>query len=136
MFVDFREERRENHQCERETLIGCLPYVPQPEIKPATQASALTGNQTPRLSVYRTTLQPTEPHWPGLSLLYIPLSIKDQLNYGFSLIFSYLINHLDALSFSEIMQSHPLSILLSQHMEKQECRKVPQIKKISKCLYN
>ena len=40
---------------EREVLIGCLPYAPQLGIEPATQACALTGNQTPNFSVYRTT---------------------------------------------------------------------------------
>ena len=32
--IAFRERRkeREKHQCERETLIGCLPYVPGPGI--------------------------------------------------------------------------------------------------------
>ena len=29
------------------------------------EKQALTGNQTHSLLVYRTILQPTEPHWPG-----------------------------------------------------------------------
>ena len=36
----------EKHRCERETSIGYLLYVPQPGTWPATQACALTGNQT------------------------------------------------------------------------------------------
>ena len=43
MFTDFREKEggvgereKEEHCCERETLIGCLPYVPQLGIKPTT----------------------------------------------------------------------------------------------------
>ena len=58
-FVDFRERRREveregkNYQCERETLIDCLLHVHQPRTKPATQACALTENQTRDLLVCR-----------------------------------------------------------------------------------
>ena len=39
MFIDFREKGRKGEggrERERETLIGCLLYVPQPGIKPAT----------------------------------------------------------------------------------------------------
>ena len=39
----------EKHQCERETLISCLLYVPQPGTKAATGACALTGNRTNNL---------------------------------------------------------------------------------------
>ena len=38
------EKKREKHQCEREALIGCLPYAPRPEIKPQTQLCGLTRN--------------------------------------------------------------------------------------------
>ena len=36
MFIDFRERgrEREKHWCEKETLIGCLPYTPQPKSNP------------------------------------------------------------------------------------------------------
>ena len=43
------------HQCERETLIGCLSHVPQPATELTSQASALTGNQTSDLSLCGTT---------------------------------------------------------------------------------
>ena len=38
MFIDFRERGRKRERTinVRETLIGCLPYVPQLKIKPAT----------------------------------------------------------------------------------------------------
>ena len=60
-FLIFREKGREGerkgekHQCEREISIGCLPYVPQLGTKYATQACALTWNQTSDLSVCRMT---------------------------------------------------------------------------------
>ena len=41
-----RRRRRKKHQCERETVTGCLPYVPQPGIKPTTWVCALTEVQT------------------------------------------------------------------------------------------
>ena len=33
-----RDRERKRHYCERETLIGCLPYAPQLGIEPATSA--------------------------------------------------------------------------------------------------
>ena len=37
MFIDFRKSRKERRrEGERETLISCLPYAPQPGIEPAT----------------------------------------------------------------------------------------------------
>ena len=42
----------------RETSIGCLSRVPQLGTWPATQACALTGNQTSDLLVRRLTLNP------------------------------------------------------------------------------
>lgn len=80
--------------------------------------------------------KPTYSSTYFLSLLYIPLSIKDQLIYSLSLILSSLVNNLDDFLSSEITVSPPLSILPFQHMEKQKCRQIPQVKKISKCLYN
>ena len=67
----FRERRREGereeekHQCERETLIGCLLYAPRQGTKPATQACTLTRNRTYDLSLCGTR-PPTEPHESGL----------------------------------------------------------------------
>ena len=56
-----REEReRERHLHERETLIGCLLYASQLEIKPTTQIWALTRDWTYTLLVYGMTLQLTE----------------------------------------------------------------------------
>ena len=41
-----REREGEKHRCKRETSIGCLSYAPQPGTDPATQACALTRNET------------------------------------------------------------------------------------------
>ena len=59
MLLDFRERGREGERG-GETLIGCFLGT-----EPATQACALTGNQTHNLSGYGMMLQPTEPHEPG-----------------------------------------------------------------------
>ena len=59
-----RGGRRERERG-RDTLISCLLHAPQPGTEPITQARAPTGNQTCDLSIYRTMLQPTEPHQPG-----------------------------------------------------------------------
>ena len=66
-FMAFREGQREGekHRCDRETLTGCLLYVPQPGIEPTAWICTLTRNQTCDFLVYRLTLRPTEPHWPG-----------------------------------------------------------------------
>ena len=32
----FSERGKEKHQCEREALIGCLPYAPKPGMMPET----------------------------------------------------------------------------------------------------
>ena len=40
-----REGGRKKHRCKREASIGCLPYVPKPGIKPATQVCDLTRNR-------------------------------------------------------------------------------------------
>ena len=84
MFIDFREREREGereeekHGCERETSISCLLYVPQLVMEPATLACALTGNQTHSCSVYRTTLQPSEPHRPGQNGPYFILILAER----------------------------------------------------------
>ena len=73
-----REEGREKHRCRRGASFGCLPYAPRLEV-----ARTCTGDQThnvgmcpewelnPQHCSYRMTLQPTEPHWPRLSLAFI-----------------------------------------------------------------
>lgn len=50
------EWENKTHWCERETLSGCLPFVPQPGIKSTTQVSTLNGNRTSDPSVHRITL--------------------------------------------------------------------------------
>ena len=60
-----RNREKERHRYERKTLIGYLPYAPRLGIRLATLVRALTRNRTPNLLVYKSTLQPTEPHWPG-----------------------------------------------------------------------
>ena len=55
---------REKHQCERETSIGCLPYMPRLGTKLVTQACALTRNQTVTFGLQDESQQ-TEPHGPG-----------------------------------------------------------------------
>ena len=46
------ERERQRNISVIETLIGCLLSMPQPGIKPATQAWALTGNQTSNLLLH------------------------------------------------------------------------------------
>ena len=53
----------EKHRCERDTLIGCLSYVPQLGTKPSTQVCTLTRNQTGDLSPYTTVLPATAELW-------------------------------------------------------------------------
>ena len=60
MFIDLRERERE-----RETLIGCLPFAPQPGVKPATYVCALTGNQATHFLMYEKMFQATESPGPG-----------------------------------------------------------------------
>ena len=76
MLIDFKGgEGRETPMGKRN--IGQLPLVSAPtRTNPKTQACALAWNQTHDLLVYGTTLQPTEPHWPGLDLFYITQSFK------------------------------------------------------------
>ena len=41
-----REEGEEKkHQCDRETSNSCLPYAPQPKMKPTAQVCTLTRGQ-------------------------------------------------------------------------------------------
>ena len=47
------ESEGEKHQCQRETWIHCLSYMPQPQTKRTTQACALTRNRTGDLSLCR-----------------------------------------------------------------------------------
>ena len=75
MFIDFfyregvggggreRHTQTDRYLCERETLISCLLYAPQPGIEPTIYVCALTGDHTHNLLVHGTMLQPTEP--PG-----------------------------------------------------------------------
>ena len=60
-----RERKRNIDVRETHQLVAFL-CAPRPGIKPATWVCALTGNQTCDFSVYRMTLQPAEPHRPGL----------------------------------------------------------------------
>ena len=62
-----REKEREISmwKCERQTSIGCLPYMSQLEIKPATQVCALIENQNHNCLVYRTTI------WHGQLLYFL-----------------------------------------------------------------
>ena len=63
---------RENHRWERETLIGCRPYVPGPGIIHSRTRGCthnlgmcLIGNGTTQPFRYGMALPPTEPHCPG-----------------------------------------------------------------------
>ena len=62
-----RDEEREGqkHQCARETLISCLSHTRWQGTWPATQACALTGNQTGDLSVYRLAFNPLSHNSQG-----------------------------------------------------------------------
>ena len=42
--------KEEKHRCEKETPTCCLLYSPRPGTEPASQACALTRNQTGNLS--------------------------------------------------------------------------------------
>ena len=77
-FLIFRERGREketegdNHQCERETLTGCLPYVPRPGTEPATQACALTKNPASDLLFHwMTPNQLSHTGWGGSTTLLL-----------------------------------------------------------------
>ena len=94
-FLLEREEKRENHQCEREASIGCLPNAPRPGT-----VHSLTGDGNHSLGMcpeqepnpqpfgYGTMLQPTEPHWPVLYFYCRAISPFISVNICF-LIFRY-----------------------------------------------
>ena len=66
-----RGRERQKQWCERKALIACLPYAPQLGNHMRSQPTMCPDwelNLQP--FSYRTTLQPTEPHWPGLSLYF------------------------------------------------------------------
>ena len=64
-FIAFRERERkrerEKHWCKREASICCLHSGPEPQ-----QVTCLDGEQHPQPFGYGMTLQPPEPHRPGL----------------------------------------------------------------------
>ena len=86
-----REGGREEHQCERETSIGCLrtclgqgsnpqpTYVPCPRIEPAT------------FSVYRTMLLPPEPLGRAKLMVLFP-SLNQQRNPKHTVVHGYSLN--------------------------------------------
>ena len=60
------ERDGEKHLCERETLVGCLSFLPWPPgIKPAVQACALTRNLNQQPIALQDNAQPTETHPSG-----------------------------------------------------------------------
>ena len=60
------ERDGEKHLCERETLVGCLSFLPWPPgIKPAVQACALTRNLNQQPIALQDIAQPTETHPSG-----------------------------------------------------------------------
>ena len=61
----FRERGREGdkHWCDRETLIGCLSYVPWLGIQSAIQVCALTRSWWPL--TFQDNTHPTQPYWSG-----------------------------------------------------------------------
>ena len=63
-----RKRERVKHRCERETSIGCLPYVLPPWMEFATEVYALTRKGPCNLLVSGMMLQPTEP--PGQGMCY------------------------------------------------------------------
>ena len=68
-------ERERNIDVREKHLLAISLHTPPLGNKSKTQACALTRNQTRDLLVHGTTLQPTEPHWPGLKscVLYLEL---------------------------------------------------------------
>ena len=71
-----RERERET-ETERDTDV-VSHTCPWPGTEPTTRTCALTWNWTHDLWVYKTTLQPTDPHWPGLKLC-TPLGEKNEV---------------------------------------------------------
>ena len=64
-------EGRERNINVRETSMCCLPQTPQPGTEPTTQSRGLTQNWTHNLFSEGMMLQPTEPHRPGLTQLFL-----------------------------------------------------------------
>ena len=62
-------EGRQNHQCERETLVCCFSYTSQLGTKPTTQSCAPSRNWTSGLFDLPHNPQPTEPPGQGNFLL-------------------------------------------------------------------
>ena len=99
-----REGKREGekHQHKRKTLISC------PE--PTTQACALTRNCTHELWVYKTVLQPTEPHWPEQeyhNFTYFTVASLGTFNFIYSFIHSFIQVFIECLS-----SARPSALLL------------------------
>ena len=74
-------------------MIGCLSHAPNQEPEPATQACALTGNQTGDFGL-QDIAQPSEPHQSGLehvfiSLLDIPKFFDNSLPISFAHFFNF-----------------------------------------------
>ena len=67
------EKEGKKHQCERETSISCFYALHQ---GPNPQPRHVHWNRTRDLSAYRTMLQPTEPHWPGLATVILRFKIS------------------------------------------------------------
>ena len=68
MFITFRRRKegggvreRDGRQCERETLIACLPYVPGLGMNPQHRSVPWPGIEPAAFLVYGMMLQPTEP---------------------------------------------------------------------------
>ena len=78
-----RGREKKKHRCERETSISCLPYAPQPGIKPTTKVCALSGDGTHNLLVCETMLQLTEPPGQGLvfSFLIEDVPLKEGVSW-------------------------------------------------------
>ena len=72
----FRERREgeregEKHQRERETSIGCLLYVSQPETKSTTQACVLTPESNGRPFILQNDPQTTGPQESGKGFFFL-----------------------------------------------------------------
>ena len=72
-----REEEREKNRCKRDAAIGCLPYLPRPEIELTIQVHVLTGNWTRSPSAVEqcsSELSHTDQGWKYLVLFVIMLA--------------------------------------------------------------
>ena len=63
----FRERGREGERGRETSMCGCLSHAPNWGTRSATQACALTGNQTGDPFGSQAGAQFTEPHQPGLA---------------------------------------------------------------------